>query len=228
MESIYDIVLQKSSILLAEDEDRVRESFKKVLLLYVDKVYDAKNGEEALELYKKHTPDIVITDIKMPRLSGLELIKKIRSSNQNIPIIVTSAYTDQDFLLESIKLSLIEYAVKPIGEAKLNSMLQECAKILLQHTQTVVTLEDGATYDLENKVFKYKNKSIVLTHKEVDFFELLLSHRGNLVTKQVIEDNLYIYEEAPPSALKNLVFKLRKKLPIDVIQTVSKLGYMIN
>ncbi|WP_458701004.1 response regulator transcription factor [Sulfurospirillum sp. 1307] len=227
MECEYDIVLQKSSILLAEDDVRVRQSFKKVLLLYVDEVYEAKDGEEAFAYYKKYNPDIIISDIKMPRLSGLDFVKKVRLENKNIPIIVTSAYTDQDFLLDSIKLSLIEYAIKPITESKLNSMLKECAKILSQNKSQIVKLEENINYDLENKVLKCDNKEIILTNKEIELIELLLSHRGNLVTKQHIEDKLYIYEEAPPSALKNLIFKLRKKLPTNIIQTVSKLGYMI-
>ena len=222
-----EIKLQKSSILLAEDEEKVRESFKKVLLLYVEKVYTASNGEEALELYNTYHPDILITDLKMPKLNGLDLIKTIRKENEVIPIIVTSAYTDQDFLLESIKLSLVEYVVKPIREINLSSLLERCAQILLKHSHTVIELENNCLYDYDNKTITCGKNNILLTNKEVDFLEILLAHRGNLVTKQEIEDKLYIYEEAPPSALKNLVFKLRKKLDMDVIKTVSKLGYMI-
>ena len=227
MDEKYEILLNESSILLAEDEENVRESFKKVLLLYVNEVYTAKNGEEALEIYNKYHPNIIITDIKMPKLNGLELIKKIREKNHEIPIIVTSAYTDQDFLLESIKLSLIEYVVKPIKEKDLNRLLKECAQKLYEKSETVIKLEENCAYDFDNKIFIYKNRSISLTQKEVEFFEILLAHRGNLVTKQDIEDKIYIYEEAPPSALKNLVFKLRKKLGTDIIKTVGKLGYTI-
>lgn len=224
----YEIILNKSSILLAEDEENVRESFKRILLLYVDEVYVAANGEEAYALYKEHNPDILITDVKMPKLNGLELIKKIRQNDNETPIIVTSAYTDQNFLLESIKLSLVEYVVKPIKESDLNRLLQECAKILLEKTDTKIKLNATCTYDYDNKIFTCKDNTTLLTHKEVEFFEILLAHRGNLVTKHSIEDKLYIYEEAPPSALKNLVFKLRKKLGNNVVQTVGKLGYMID
>jgi len=227
MDEKYEILLNESSILLAEDEENVRESFKKVLLLYVNEVYTAKNGEEAFELYNKHQPNIIITDIKMPKLNGLEFIKKIREKNSEIPIIVTSAYADQDFLLESIKLSLVEYVIKPIKEKDLMRLLKECAQKLYKKSKTVIKLEQNCAYDLDNKKFICRNKSIPLTQKEVEFFEILLAHRGNLVTKQNIEDKIYIYEEAPPSALKNLVFKLRKKLNIDIIQTVGKLGYTI-
>lgn len=222
-----EIKLKKSTILLAEDEENLRNSFKKVLLLYVDKVITASNGEEALELYMKCNPDILITDLKMPKLNGLDLIKTIRKENKEIPIIVTSAYTDQSFLLESIKLSLVEYVVKPIREVNLSKLLEECANILLNNSKTIINFADNAFYDCDNKTFIYKDETILLTNKEVEFFEILLAHRGTLVTKHSIEDKLYIYEEAPPSALKNLVFKLRKKLKVDVIKTISKLGYMI-
>lgn len=223
----YEIILSKSSILLAEDEDSIRESFKRILLLYVDKVYEASDGEAALKLYKKHMPDIIITDIKMPKLNGLELIKKIREKDDKTPIIVTSAYADQDFLLESIKLSLVEYVIKPMKESVLNRVLAESAKIISDKQNTLIKIDSSHSYDYNNKVFTCKDKNIELTQKEVEFFEILLAHRGTLVTKHDIEDKLYIYEEAPPSALKNLVFKLRKKLEIDLIKTVSKLGYMI-
>lgn len=227
MREKYEIKLNKCSILLAEDEENLRESFKKVLLLYVDKVYLAADGMEALNLYNKHKPDIIITDLKMPKLNGLDLIKKIRSENQLIPIIVTSAYTDKNFLLESIKLSLVEYVVKPMSSVNLSKLLESCVDILLKNSKTIIQLENQCFYDYDNKIFTYKDYNLMLTNKEIDLFELLLAHRGNLVTKVVIEDKLYIYEEAPPSALKNLIFKLRKKLKVDIIKTVSRLGYMI-
>ena len=227
MQEKYEIILNKSSILLAEDDISVRESFKRVLLLFVKKVYTANDGEEALKLYEEYNPDIIITDIKMPKMNGLELIKNIRELDHDTPIIVTSAYTDQDFLLASIKLSLIEYVVKPIKESDLDKLLKECAKVLEEKSKTIVDLNSTCKYDYDNKIFIYKEKNIVLTHKEVAFFEILLVHRGSLVTKHAIEDKLYIYEEAPPSALKNLVFKLRKKIGDDIVKTVNKLGYII-
>lgn len=222
-----EFILRNSSILLVEDEEHLRASFAKVLLLYVDKVYTAGDGEEALLIYHNQHPNIIITDIKMPKLNGLELIKKIRKENHHIPIIVTSAYTDQDFLLESIKLSLVEYIVKPIKESDLTRLLETSATILLEKSKTILKIDKYNAYDYDNKILIQNKIAIVLTQKEIEFFEMLLSHKGNLVTRQLIEDKLYIFEEAPPSALKNLVFKLRKKIGDDIVETVGKLGYII-
>jgi len=223
----YKVILKNSSLLLAEDEQNLRESFTKVLLLYVGKVYTAADGEEAFVLYKEKHPDILITDVKMPKLNGVDLIKRIRKENQEIPIIVTSAYTDKDFLLESIKLSLIEYTVKPIRQSELIRLLEESAAVLLEKIKTVMCIDEHHAYDYTNKMLTCNGVSIALTQKEIEFLEILLAHKGNLVTRQTLEDKLYIYEEAPPSALKNLVFKLRKKIGNDLIKTVGNLGYSI-
>jgi len=229
METEYDYILKRSSILLAEDDVGLRDTFKKVLLLYVSRVYEASDGIEAYDLYGKHSPDIIITDIKMPKMNGLELIKKIRENDRKTPIIVTSAYADQELLLESIKLSLVEYLIKPIKESSLSKALEESSKALLATgaKQTTVALNENCVYDFANKTVITETNSIKLTAKEIKLFELLIKHKGALVTKKSIENMLYEHDEVPPSALKNLVFKLRKKLICDIVKTVGKLGYMI-
>lgn len=229
MDALHEDILAKSTVLLVEDEIPLRKSFKKVLELWVKKVIEADNGEMALELYDSNHPDILITDIKMPSMSGLELIQTIRPINKKIPIIVTSAYGDQAFLLESIKLSLVEYLIKPVQESSLLRVLEASAKILLENSSKELLLDNFGIYDYQNKLFTPTGgQAIELTPKEAEFMEFLLKHRGNLLTKQEIENHMYIYEEAPPSALKNLVFKLRKKIGCELIETVSRLGYRID
>jgi DNA-binding response OmpR family regulator len=227
MQDKYKTILNSSTVLLVEDDKKVQNSFAKLLNFYVKSVFVANDGIEALEIYEKNHPDIIITDVKMPRLNGIEFIKRIRQKDSKTPIVVTSAYTDQEYLLESIKLSLIEYLVKPMREEALEKVLTQCAKSL-SNSKKEIYFNSEFFYDFTNKVFIYNDKTITLTNKEIEFIELLLAHRGNLVTKQKIEDKLYIYEDAPPSALKNLVFKLRKKLPLNIIKTQGKLGYLID
>ncbi|NPA27520.1 MAG: response regulator transcription factor [Epsilonproteobacteria bacterium] len=226
MEESYRAILKNSSLLLVEDDKRVGESFAKVLRLYLKEVFLAHDGEEGFRLYKEKNPDILITDVRMPKLNGIELIKKIRRENSKIPIIITSAYSDQDYLLEAIKLSLIEYIIKPMKEEDLKRVLKESAK-QLSNSSNLFFIQEGLFYDYKNKIFIRNGKKVTLTKKEIELVELLLLNRGNLVTKEKIENTLYSYEEAPPSALKNIIFKLRKKLPNDIIKTYGKLGYFI-
>lgn len=223
----YKCILKNSTVLLAEDDQNLRVSFAKVLSLYVGRVETAEDGKEALEKYTQTHPDLIITDIKMPKLSGLEFIKHIRKENSIIPIIVTSAYSDKDFLFESIKLLLVDYLIKPIRESDLKKSLEESAKIIEDKMNKIVEIAPKILYDYNNKVVIQENHIISLTHKESDLIEILLSHKGSLVTRQNLEAKLYIYEEAPPSALKNLIFKLRKKISNNFIKTVGSLGYSI-
>jgi DNA-binding response OmpR family regulator len=221
------LVLQNSTILLIDDDINLRNSFKRILELYVKKVIVANDGIEGLYKFENSTPDIIITDIKMPKMNGLKFIKKVREKDQDIPIIVQSAYTDQEFLLESIKLSLVEYIIKPIKENQLEDVLQACAKHLQDSKLKTIYISKDIIYNYEDKSLIDSGRLITLTNKEIEFIEILLAHKGHLVTKEYLESHIYIYSEAPPSALKNLVFKLRKKLDSELVKTVGKLGYTI-
>ena len=91
-------------ILYAEDNEKIRESYALVLKRYFKEVIEACDGKEALELYRSHKPDIVLTDINMPELDGLELIRIIREDDKTTKIIVLSAYSDQEKLMKAISL----------------------------------------------------------------------------------------------------------------------------
>lgn len=227
MDTSSKLVLKNCTILLVEDEVNVRESFKKVLGLYVNKVLEAGNGAEALEVFNAKHIDIIFSDIKMPKIDGIDLIKKIRQINQEVPIVITSAYSDKNYLLESIKLSLVEYLIKPIKEDDLLRVLENCAKMVENTKQIIINLSNNVTYNYLDKACKVGEKDVVLTTNEIEFLELLLLTRGHLVIKAKIESTLYSFGEAPPSALKNLVFKLRKKIGNNVIKTQGSLGYFI-
>lgn len=227
MKEEHKTILKNSSILLVEDENRVRESFKRVLELYVNIVFEARDGIEGLGMFEDKKIDIIFSDVKMPKLNGIDFVKEIRKIDKKVPIVITSAYGDRDYLLESIKLLLIEYLIKPVKEDDLLRVLDSCANVLIKNHNDKIKLSKKSMYDFSNKTFIYNLKDIHLTSKEVKLIELLLLNRGNLVTKAHIENELYIYNEAPPSALKNLVFKLRKKMVDDIIKTVGQHGYMI-
>jgi len=112
------------SILYVEDDANIRSNIVDSLSKKYENVYEASNGEEAYTLYATLHPDIIITDIEMPQMDGLTLIEAIRVENQNIPIIVTTAFSDSKKLLRAVKLNLVDYLVKPISRSTLKIALE--------------------------------------------------------------------------------------------------------
>ena len=127
MEKVKEIDLKHSVVLYVEDSVTIRESTAEVLGSIFRKVIVAENGQDGFEKFEKFKDlfDIIITDIRMPELSGLEMSKKIREINKSIPIVITSAFNDTENLLDAINLKIGYYAVKPINFISLSSKLIE-------------------------------------------------------------------------------------------------------
>ena len=97
-------ILKNITILYAEDEKDLREVTHQILKGFTKKQYVAQNGQEGLELFKKYEKeiDLIITDVNMPILNGLDMVKEIKKINLNIPIIVATAFSNKEYLLEAI------------------------------------------------------------------------------------------------------------------------------
>jgi len=120
------------SVLYVEDQLDIQKEFVDILNVFVDEVYIASNGQEGLEQYQNHLPDIVITDIQMPVMSGLEMVEKIRDIDSEIPIIITSAFDDSQYLINAIGLGVEHYLLKPVLLRKLQDRLEVVKKRLMQ------------------------------------------------------------------------------------------------
>ena len=107
---------KKYSVLYVEDDDKTRRSMEEILKLVFGYVYAAQNGQEGLEIFKHSRPNLIISDISMPLMNGIEMVKNIREINQNIPIILFTAFSDKEYLLESINLGIDRYINKPLDK----------------------------------------------------------------------------------------------------------------
>lgn len=229
MDKELKLVLSSSNLLLVEDDLRIREKFSRLLGIYVNKIYEASNGEKALEVYKRYKPSFIITDIEMPDMDGLEFIEILRKEDENIPVIITSAYSNKEYLLSSIKLQLIDYLIKPINYNDLIISLEKVAKSLKKsRLSNIIEINNGVIYNPTDKTISVCDMTNRLTISESEFLELLIVNRGKLVTKHMVEDKIYIFKEMSETALKNVVYKLRKKLVKDIIVSVDRLGYRID
>lgn len=106
--------LKDIKLLYVEDEDAIVKVMTRLLEDNVSELYIAKDGSKALELYETHKPDIILADINIPKLNGLDLISKIRETDSNVRVILLTAYSDKDFLIKAADLKLTKYLIKPI------------------------------------------------------------------------------------------------------------------
>ncbi len=159
-------ILKNITILYAEDEKDLREVTHQILKGFTKKQYVAQNGQEGLELFKKYENeiDLIITDVNMPILNGLDMVKEIKKINMNIPIIVATAFSNKEYLLEAIDIGVDKYVLKPIDIAKL---LQVMSQSLVYHE-----LKDLYTDKLTNLPNRNKLKKD-LDENNIDLMALL-------------------------------------------------------
>ena len=219
-------------ILVVEDEEAIRKNYMIFLKMFFKEVFEAENGEIAYNLYKSEKPDIMIVDINIPKLNGLDLIKKIREKDFATKIIILTAHSDKYFLFESISLKLTKYLVKPVSRKDLNEALDLAINEMCQYTILnikKVQLTNEYSWHSELRQLKFHNKIVDLTTKERNFLELLLSHKNRAFNYDEIFEYVWTEEEMVSiNSLKNMVKRLRKKLPENIISNVFNEGYKIN
>ncbi|MCK4874276.1 MAG: diguanylate cyclase [Sulfurimonas sp.] len=186
-------ILKKIDLLYVEDEASVRDVYSRVLSKMVKNLYVAENGEEGYQKYLENRPDIVVTDIKMPKLDGLQMSKKIRETDKNIPIIVTSAHNETDFFLESIQTQISGYIIKPVDMDKLFEMLTMQAKNLLfeKEQQKDNELLQGIM-DAENNILIVSSRNELIFANKAFLKFLDVKNKEELIEKSGQISNMFI------------------------------------
>ena len=219
--------LKSLTILYAEDEEGIRRNIADSLKYYVKDIYEACNGQEAYEIYVEQKPDIILSDIHMPILDGIEFIKQVRENNRDIPIVMITAHTDKKYLLEAVELHMEKYIIKPIDLDELFEVLKKCIDILEVNDKVVLNVNNDYIYDYDKKELLYKDNSIILNKKEMHFLEVLIRNQNRVVTYEELQEYVWGDDVMTDSALRSLVRNLRKKLPTDMVFNLSGVGYRL-
>jgi DNA-binding response OmpR family regulator len=220
-------ILENLNILYAEDDPHIRENLVPTLSMIFGNVYAASNGSEALKIYHQKKIDVVLLDYVMPFMSGYDVAKEIRNNDKYIPIIISSAFTDKEKLLNAIELNLVKYLEKPIIYDDLKKVFLSTITSLQENNRLNVKLDDNLSYSYVTKIVtSVDGKEMQLTKNEIYFLELLLTKRTQLFTKAVIENEIF-KEAIDENTMRNLVYRLRKKLGTEAIVTIKDLGYLM-
>jgi len=216
--------LKSISILCVEDEDGIRSVIVETLKYYFDEVYEAKDGNEAYEIYQEHKPKIILSDIQMKNCDGIEFVKKVRKDDLNTNIIMLTAYSNEEYLMDLINLNINHYILKPLNHKKLNEALLK----YLNKTLEPILLYEDMILDSQKKEIIYRAEEIVsLRKREKDFLKLLYENKSSVLTYDTIEYELWENKEMTTHALKSFIKDLRYKLPINIIKNVPKEGYTL-
>jgi len=218
--------LKNLKVLYIDDEDNIRKSAVEYLSFYCDNIYQAEDGVSGLEAYEKHSPDIIITDIKMPKLNGIEMVKKIRQKDKKTKIIIATAFLETSYLLKAVELGLIKYLIKPITANKLLPVLKSCTEDIVEE-KSVFKLGDDFIFDIFNKALFYKEELVFLAKKELMFLELMIKNHNRAVKYDEFDN--YIWDgQMSEDAIRTVVKELRKKISKEAVKNLSGIGYQIN
>ncbi len=220
-------ILKDLRILYIEDDESTRKLVSDILTMLCRRVIAVETAEEALDLYKEEMPDIILSDVDLPGINGIEFVKIIREENKTIPIILLTAHTEVEYLMDAVKLHLVDYITKPLDIKKLTLALQESAQLILDSGEFIVKFINGSFYNMTQNIITYKNSDYRLTAQEIMFLELLLKNRHRAVSSVEILENIWDYDEGTESALKSLLNKVRKKIGKESIVNISGIGYRI-
>jgi two-component system, OmpR family, response regulator VanR len=214
-------------ILYVEDDEIARENGVEYLENYFEHIYEASDAISALKLYEKHKPDIIITDIQMPKLNGLEFVKRIRQKDKKTQIIIITAFSDKDYLLKAIELGLVKYLVKPVREKEFEEALFLCVNSLEEDKTNIIKLDVDTYFDTFNKNLFIKDEIVKLRAKEILFLELLIKNSNRYVSYEEIENYVWYDSVMTKDALKTLVKNIKTKIPKELILNLTNSGYKI-
>lgn len=221
-----------STILYAEDEEQTRKNYTNYLQRYFKEVYSVSNGEDALKQYEKYKPDVLLLDINMPKINGLELAKTIRIKDKKTRIIILTAHLEQDKLLFAAELNLTKYLPKPISRNELKNALNEAILQLKEVSPNfdVIYLSEKIIWDKRSKKLKNENEDIKLTKYEILLLKLLSSQQNRIFSLDEISLHLWSDVddlESNSTKLKDIIKRIRKKLPKNAIENIYGAGYKL-
>lgn len=231
------------SVLFVEDDDSISKEMYLLLKDIFEFVDLAKDGKEAFVKYTKHYEekkryyDLIITDILMPIVNGIELTKSVYKINSKQKVIVLSAHSEKEYLMELINIGICQFILKPIDYEKFLETIFTTSKYIYEiakkndiKNSNIIKINSEIYWNKDKKQLFLNNQVIKLTKKEFAFVELLLLQVNTIQSVDRIINHIWQYYEdfdIQIVNLKNIIYRLRKKVPTLNIQNNYGLGYSL-
>ena len=216
-------------ILIAEDDAIIADGLSRSLRQGGYAVDWAPNGIDADAALVTVSYDLLILDLGLPKLSGLEVLKRLRARNSQLPVLILTALDGTGDRVKGLDLGADDYMIKPFELAELEARVRALTR---RSAGTTPTIQCGTlTYDQVGRVAQIQGQPLDLSAREIGLLEVLLTRMGRLVSKDQLVDHLCGWgEEVSTNAIEVYVHRLRKKLEAGGVRisTVRGLGYCLD
>lgn len=219
-------------ILLVEDDPTTSRSIEMMLTHASFNVYCTDMGEEAIELGKLYDYDLILLDLNLPDIAGLEVLRQIRVARIDTPVLILTGEEDNDIKLRGFGGGADDYLTKPFHREELVARIHAIIRRSKGHAQSVIKTGE-ITVNLDAKTVEVSGKPVHLTGKEYQMLELLSLRKGTTLTKEMFLNHLYGGMDEPELKIIDVfICKLRKKLAEatggeNYIETVWGRGYVL-
>jgi two-component system, OmpR family, KDP operon response regulator KdpE len=218
-------------VLVVDDEPPIRKLLRMGLGTQGYQTIDAANAKAALELMAE-TPDLVILDLGLPDMQGLDLLRKIRLQREDVPIVVLSSRGDEAAKVEALDLGADDYVTKPFGMEELLARMRAALRHQLQiHGERPIFKLDDLSVDLVRRIVKIGDEKLKLSPKEYELLRIMVQHAGKVLTHKFLLNALWS-TPIDPQYLRVYVRQLRQKIEPNpmrprYILTETGIGYRL-
>jgi two-component system KDP operon response regulator KdpE len=219
-------------LLVVDDEPPIRRLLRTSLGAQGYQILEAETGQRALDLLAQEGPEVMLLDLGLPDLDGLEVIRRVRASGANVAVIVLSSRGDERGKVEALDLGADDYVTKPFGMAELVARVRTALRHRLQAQGTEAVFQSGdLTVDLTRRLVSVRGAAVSLSNKEWEILRLLIAHAGKVLTHRVLMQEVW-GPTVDVQYLRIYVRQLRQKLEQDParphhILTETGVGYRL-
>jgi DNA-binding response OmpR family regulator len=214
-------------ILLLEDDALL----SKILTKHLKKNYEVTStydGDSALELVEQKKFDLLILDSNVPGISGLELIKELRSYNDTTPIIMITAYQDTIHLKTAFTNGCNDYIKKPFELDELDMRIENISRTFNIEQDRIISISNHILFDATNNQIVKNDQNFSIAKKESEFLNYLVTNKNRTVSKEELTQNLWSFENMPSDAtLRVYIRNLRALIGKESIETIRGMGYRL-
>jgi len=216
--------LKELNVLLVEDEKKLAQLLKSAIGENFNSFSIANNGKEGIQRFLKLSPDLVITDIMMPDLTGLEMAEELKKINPEIPIIILSAFSEKEKLLGAIDVGVVKYFIKPFDP---DELLEYITSISDKLKNSLLILEDDFKYNKDTNNLYKDDKYVALTKRENIFLQLLVENPKDMISNELINKKLWDDDSSSEERLRTFIKRFRLKTSKSLINNIKGQGYQL-